>query len=138
MYKQYKIEITTPGRGFINITDEVANCVADANVATGLCHVFLHHTSASLSLCENHDPLVQKDLDAFMLRLIPDGDPLYEHIAEGPDDMPSHVRTILTQSFLILPITNGKLGLGTWQGLYLWEHRLRSHHRKMTVTVQGE
>lgn len=138
MYKQYQIETTTPGRGLINITDKVAKCVADANVATGLCHIFLHHTSASLSLCENHDPLVQKDLEAFMLRLIPDGDPLYEHIAEGPDDMPAHVRTILTQSFLIIPITDGKLGLGTWQGIYLWEHRLRSYQRRMTVTVQGE
>jgi|SRR5579885_3510083 secondary thiamine-phosphate synthase enzyme len=137
MYKQYKFELTTPGRGMINVTDEVAKHVAAANVATGLCHIFLHHTSASLTLCENHDPLVQSDLEAFMLRLIPDGDAIYEHIAEGPDDMPSHVRAVLTQSFLIIPITNHKLALGTWQGIYLWEHRLRSHHRKLTVTIQG-
>lgn len=138
MHKQYKIEITTPGRGFINITDKVAEKVKDANIEMGLCHLFLHHTSASLTLCENHDPLVQKDLEAFMLRLIPDGDPLYEHVEEGPDDMPSHVKTVLTQSSLIIPITNHQLGLGRWQGIYLWEHRLRSHHRHITVTLQGD
>lgn len=138
MHKQYKIEKTTHGRGLINITDEVENCVAQANVSMGLCHIFLHHTSASLILCENQDPLVQKDLDAFMLRIIPDDNSLYQHIEEGCDDMPAHIRTILTQSFLMIPITAGKLGLGTWQGLYLWEHRLHSHRRKITVTVQGE
>jgi secondary thiamine-phosphate synthase enzyme len=138
MFAQYILNYTTPGRGFIDITQDVAALVEKANVSLGLCHIFLHHTSASLTLCENYDPLVQRDLEAFMSRLIPDGDPICEHIAEGPDDMPSHVRTILTQSFLVMPITNKKLGLGTWQGIYLWEHRLRSHHRKLTVTVQGE
>lgn len=138
MHKQYKLEMTTPGRGFINITDEVAHFVAQAAVTTGLCHIFLHHTSASLVICENADPLVQRDLEAFMLRLTPDGDPLFKHIDEGPDDMPSHVRTILTSSFLMLPITDQKLALGTWQSIYLWEHRLKPHHRKVTVTVQGE
>src|SRR5580658_8209579 len=116
MYKQYKFEIITPGRGLINITDEVAKQVATANVATGLCHVFIHHTSASLILCENVDPLVQSDLEAFMQRLIPDGDPLYKHIDEGPDDMPAHIRSVLTQSFLLVPISDYKLALGTWQG----------------------
>lgn len=134
---QYKLEFTTPGRGLINITDGVANSVAQANVAIGLCHVFIHHTSASLTLCENADPLVQTDLEAFMERLIPDGDALYQHTAEGPDDMPSHVRSVLTQSFLMLPIADYKLALGRWQGIYLWEHRLRSHHRKIIVTIQG-
>jgi secondary thiamine-phosphate synthase enzyme len=138
MLAQYKFDITTPGRGIINITDNVAELVIKATVTTGLCHIFLHHTSASLIICENHDPLVQRDLEAFMCRLIPDGDPLCEHTAEGPDDMPSHVRTILTSSFLSIPITDKRLALGTWQGIYLWEHRLRSHHRKLTVTVQGE
>lgn len=133
--KQFYFEITTPGRGLINITDEVAKHVAVAKIATGLCNVFLHHTSASLTLCENYDPLVLKDLEAFMQRLTPDGDPLFEHIAEGEDDMPSHVRSILTQNSITIPITNSKLGLGTWQGLYLWEHRFRSHVRKMTVTI---
>jgi len=138
MYKQYKFEISTKGRGLINITDEVAKYISQAGATIGLCHIFLHHTSASLSLCENHDPLVRNDLEAFMQRLVPDGDPLYEHIAEGPDDMPSHVRTVLTQSALMLPITDKKLALGTWQGIYVWEHRMQGHHRKITVTIQGD
>lgn len=137
MLAQYKFEITTPGRGIINITDEVAKFVGQGSVETGLCHIFLHHTSASMLLCENFDPLVQKDLEAFMLRLVPDGDPLYEHTEEGPDDMPSHVRSVLTTNFIVVPITNHKLDLGKWQGIYLWEHRLRSHLRKITVTIQG-
>ncbi len=135
MLRQFKFDLKTPGRGFIDITDEIAKLTAQAGVTTGLCHIFLHHTSASLSLCENFDPLVQRDLEAFMQRLTPDGDPLFEHTAEGPDDMPSHVRTILTTSFLMIPVSNGKLDLGTYQGIYLWEHRLRSHHRKLTVTI---
>lgn len=137
MLTQYKFELTTPGREIINITDQVVEFVRQANVETGLCHVFLHHTSASLMLCENHDPLVQKDLEAFMQRLVPDADPLYEHTAEGPDDMPSHVRSVLTTNFLNVPITHAKLDLGRWQGIYLWEHRIKSHHRKVTVTIQG-
>lgn len=137
MLLQYKLEKTTPGRGLINITDEIAELVSQSNVTTGLCHVFLHHTSASLSICENYDALVQKDMEAFMQRLIPDGDPLFEHVEEGPDDMPSHVRTMLTQTFLVIPITANKLDLGRWQGIYLWEHRVRSHHRKYTITIQG-
>jgi secondary thiamine-phosphate synthase enzyme len=137
MLAQYKFEITSPGRGIINITDEVAKLVEQGSVVTGLCHLFLHHTSASLILCENFDPQVQADLEAFMLRLVPDGDPLFLHTEEGPDDMPSHVRSILTQNFIVVPVTNHKLDLGKWQGLYLWEHRLRSHLRKFTVTLQG-
>jgi secondary thiamine-phosphate synthase enzyme len=138
MLTQYKLSFTTQGRGFINITDEIVNCVTQTHVAIGLCHIFIHHTSASLTLCENADPLVKQDLEAFMVRLIPDGDPLYQHIDEGPDDMPSHVRAVLTQPFLMLPISEYKLALGTWQGIYLWEHRLHSHHRKLTITVQGQ
>lgn len=137
MLKQFKFELSTPGRGFIDITAETEKFVARSEISTGLCHIFLHHTSASLSICENFDPLVQKDLERFMDKLAPDGDPVYEHIAEGPDDMPSHIKTILTTSFLMIPVTNGKLDLGRWQGIYLWEHRLRSHHRKLTVTVYG-
>lgn len=137
MLKQYKFEITTPGRGIVNVTEQVANFVEQGPVDAGLCHIFLHHTSASLIICENFDPLVQKDLDAFMLRLVPDGDPLYEHIDEGPDDMPSHVRAVLTQSALIVPVTDHKLDLGKYQSIYIWEHRIRSHHRKLTVTLQG-
>lgn len=137
MLAQYKFEITTSGRGIFNVTQEVAKFVEQGSVETGLCHIFLHHTSASLLLCENYDPLVQKDLEAFMLRLVPDGDPLFEHTEEGPDDMPSHVRSVLTTNFINVPISNHKLDLGKFQGIYLWEHRLRSHLRKLTVTIQG-
>lgn len=137
MINQHQLNITTTGREIINITDEVASLVLKSKVSTGLCHVFLHHTSASLILCENADPLVQRDLEAFMQRLIPDGDPICQHTHEGPDDMPSHVRTILTSSFLIIPITEKKLALGTWQGIYLWEHRLSGHLRKITVTISS-
>lgn len=137
MFSQYKLNIKTPGRSIIDITEQVKDCVSKAKVSIGLCHVFLHHTSASLILCENVDPLVQRDLEAFMQRLIPDGDPICQHIAEGPDDMPSHVRTILTSSFLSIPIENKQLGLGTWQGVYIWEHRIRGNLRKLTVTIQG-
>jgi secondary thiamine-phosphate synthase enzyme len=136
MITQYQLSVTTPGRGFVDITNQVTDFVATAKIdGAGLCNIFIHHTSASLVVCENADPLVQRDLDAFMCRLIPDGDSLCQHIAEGPDDMPSHVRSILTTSFLSVPITEGKLALGRWQGLYLWEHRLRSYERKLTVTI---
>jgi len=122
----------------IDITEKVADFVKQSATLTGLCHVFLHHTSASLVICENADPLVQRDMEAFMSRLIPDGDEIFQHIDEGLDDMPSHVRSILTQSFLMVPVTGGKLALGRWQGLYLWEHRLRGNNRKMTVTLMGD
>lgn len=138
MIKQYKLNVATPRRGLINITEEIAAFVVKANIEIGLCHIFLHHTSASLTLCENADKLVQQDLESFMTRLIPDGDPLYQHTDEGPDDMPSHVRTVLTQSFLIIPISENKLALGRWQGIYLWEHRLRNHERTITITIQGD
>ena len=137
MITQYHYTLSTPGRGLINITDIISQFVAQSGVTTGLCHVFLHHTSASLTICENADDLVQRDLEAFMTRLIPDGDSLYQHVDEGPDDMPSHVRTVLTQSEMGLPITGQALALGTWQGVYLWEHRLKSHQRRLTVTIVG-
>ena len=103
----------------------------------GLCHVFAHHTSASLMLCENADPQVLEDLERFMSRTVPDGDPLFDHTAEGPDDMPAHVRTVLTHSSLTIPVTEGRPAFGTWQGVYLWEHRHHPHTRSLTVTVQG-
>lgn len=137
MLKQQSFHITTPGRGMTCITEQVASIVNQSGMDSGLCNVFLHHTSASVIFCENADISVQEDMERFMLRLMPDGDPLFEHTAEGPDDMPSHVRTILTQNSLVIPITQGKLGLGTWQGIYLWEHRIRSHHRKITITLMG-
>lgn len=138
MITQHQLTIATQGRGLINVTKEIKNLIEQTNVTTGLCHIFLHHTSASLIICENADPLVQADLEAFMYRLIPDGDPLFQHTDEGADDMPAHIRTVLTQIFLMLPISNNRLTLGTWQGLYLWEHRLQGYQRRMTVTIYGE
>lgn len=131
------LTVPTKGRGTTLITGEVERIVRAAEVGDGLCNVFLHHTSASLILCENADPLVRSDLERFARRLVPDGDPIFEHTDEGPDDMPAHVRSILTQSSLCLPIAAGVLSLGTWQGVYLWEHRLSPHRRQVTVSVIG-
>jgi len=134
---QQQLRFQTRGRGTANITAEIAAVVAESGIDNGLCHVFMHHTSASLMLCENADPAVRTDLESFMLRLVPDGDPMFVHVDEGPDDMPAHVRSILSGMDLTLPVTRGRLGLGTWQGVYLWEHRHRPHQRRVTVTVQG-
>ncbi len=134
---QSQLIFTTPQRGLINITADIALLVSQAQISTGLCHLFLLHTSASLILCENADPLVLSDLETFMQRFIPDTEGLYQHIAEGLDDMPAHIRTILTQNSLTIPIHKTELNLGTWQGIFLWEHRLDSHQRKLTVTLQG-
>ncbi len=135
---QETLTVRTHGRGTWDVTGEVARVVAASGVATGLCHVFCRHTSASLMLCENADPDVRRDLEAFMARLVPDGDPLFRHTLEGPDDMPAHVRTVLTSSGLAIPVTDGRPALGTWQGIYLWEHRTAPHARTLVVTVQGE
>lgn len=120
------------------VTSEVANVVAAADVNTGLATVHLRHTSASLVIQENADPDVRRDLDAFFARLVPDGDPLFVHTMEGADDMPAHVRTALTSVNLSIPITDGRMALGTWQGIYLWEHRVRPHARQLIVHVLGE
>ncbi len=133
--KRKEITVRTRGRGFTDLTDQVSAFVRDAAVEQGLCNVFLTHTSASLLLGENADPSVRRDLEAFMQRLAPDGDPAYEHDTEGPDDMPAHIRSVLTQSSITIPVVNGRLGLGTWQGLYLWEHRMAPHERRVLVTV---
>ena len=135
MIYQEKINFDTKGRGLINITHHISQIVENQNIKNGLCNVFLHHTSASLILCENFDIKVQEDLERFMSRLVIDGDPLFKHIEEGPDDMPSHVRAVLTSNSITIPITDSQLALGRWQGLYLWEHRLKPHHRSITVTV---
>ena len=137
MYHARELTVSTRGRGFHDITAEVRQAVADSGAAQGLCTVFLHHTSASLILCENADPDVRGDLEAFFARLVKDGDPLFQHDAEGPDDMPAHVRTVLTQNSLSIPIKHGKVDLGTWQGLYVWEHRTAPHRRRVTVSVLG-
>ena len=137
MVFQKILGIATTGRGSYLITDELQDVVQQSGILTGLAHIFLHHTSASLMLCENADMEVRSDLERFMSRLAPDGDPLFAHTDEGPDDMPAHVRTILTHSDLTLPVTAGLCGLGTWQGIFLWEHRKQGHHRQITVTVTG-
>jgi secondary thiamine-phosphate synthase enzyme len=138
MYQQETFSVSSQGRGTYRIDDQIARVVAQSGISTGLCHVFCYHTSASLILCENADPTVRRDLEAFMARLAPDGDPMFEHDTEGPDDMPAHVRTILTDSALTVPVIDGRLGLGTWQGVFLWEHRTGAHRRRITVTVHGE
>lgn len=138
MYQQKTIAITTQGRGSYDITEEVETCIQKSGFQVGLCHIFIRHTSASLMLCENADPTVRRDLETFMARLVKDGDQLFEHVQEGPDDMPAHVRTVLTQAGLHIPIVNGHSGLGTWQGIYLWEHRYHSHRRQIIITLQGE
>lgn len=137
MVFQDKLIIATHGRGTTSITDTIQEQVHKSGVWTGLCHVFLHHTSASLVLCENADPDVRTDLERYMARLVPDGDPVFDHTAEGPDDMPAHIRNIITGSDLTLPVSNGQCDLGTWQGVYLWEHRTAGHRRQITVTVFG-
>lgn len=138
MIEQQTFQVQTRGRGTYDITSQIEQIVADSGMDTGLCHVFIQHTSASLILCENADPSVRQDLESFMARLIPDGDPIFQHTQEGPDDMPAHLRSILTKMDLSLPISNGRCALGTWQGVYLWEHRTHSHNRRVVVTLQGE
>lgn len=133
-----RLQISTRGRGTYEVTQPVADAVRRSKMAAGLCHLFLRHTSASLIICENADPSVRADLERFMARLVVDGDRLFEHDAEGPDDMPAHIRSILTQVSLQVPVEAGRLMLGTWQGIYLWEHRLAPHTREIVVTVAGE
>lgn len=129
------LEFQTPGRGTLEITREVQAAIAGSGIREGVATLFLHHTSASLVLCENADPDVRADLERYFARLAPDGDPMFEHDAEGPDDMPAHVRSILTGTSLQLPVAGGRADLGTWQGIYLWEHRTQPHRRRVSVTV---
>lgn len=131
------IELRTAGRGTYDITDRVQSAVAASGLRDGLCNVFVHHTSASLILCENASPDVRRDLETFLTALAPDGDRRYAHTDEGPDDMPAHVRSVLTGSTLTIPVADGRCDLGTWQGVYLWEHRHAPHTRRVTVTVLG-
>jgi secondary thiamine-phosphate synthase enzyme len=135
--EQQTLIFETRGRGTSEITSEVQQVIRHSGIKNGLCHIFIQHTSASLALCENADPSVRRDLEHFMAKLAPDGDPSYEHDMEGPDDMPAHIRAILTNMDLTIPVTEGNATLGTWQGIYLWEHRTRPHRRRVTVTVQG-
>lgn len=138
MIKQEEINISTRGRGTYDLSRQVQQAVRASGVSTGICHVFIRHTSASLMITENADPAVMRDLEAFMSRQVPDGDPMFTHTAEGPDDMPSHVRSVLTQTDLQVPVSNGQCALGTWQGIFLWEHRCAPHQRKVILTISGE
>lgn len=135
--RQLEFSVETRGRGSYDLTDRIGESVRESGIDSGLCHVFLRHTSASLMLCENADPAVLQDLERFMSRLVPDGDPIFTHRAEGPDDMSAHVRSVLTHNDLTLPIRDGKIDLGTWQGVYLWEHRQAGHRRSITLTLSG-
>jgi secondary thiamine-phosphate synthase enzyme len=130
-----ELTVRTSGRGFFELTQEVASVVGSSGVTEGLCNVFVPHTSASLIAGENWDASVRRDLEAFMSRIAPDGDRQYEHDAEGPDDMPSHIRSMLTQTSIVIPVAAGQLHLGTWQGIYLWEHRTSAHERRLLITV---
>ena len=129
--------VPTRGRGFTEVTRKVAELIAASQVDTGIANIFTAHTSCSLLLGENADPTVREDLERWFARIVPDGDPMFRHDAEGPDDMPAHVRSILTGVSLNVPVQGGKPLLGTWQGIYLWEHRLEPHQRKVSVTVLG-
>lgn len=137
MFHSETFSIATPGRGTTEITGQVAQVVNRCAIDAGLANVFVHHTSASLILCENADPMVRKDLERFLARLAPDGDLLFRHQDEGPDDMPAHVRSILTCASISVPISKGKLDLGTWQGIFLYEHRTAQHSRRITVSIVG-
>jgi len=134
---QKSLNFRTAGRGTTDITREVDRAVREAGIKTGICNVFLQHTSASLILCENAAPAVRQDLETILSRLAPDSDPAYRHDDEGPDDMAAHARSVLTANSLQIPVTGGRLALGTWQGIYLWEHRLAPHARSIVVTVLG-
>ncbi len=138
MFHSETITLRTTRRGTYEITSRVQEVVRSSGVKRGICTIFVHHTSASLIVCENAEPEVRRDLERFFLRLVPDGDPAFRHTDEGPDDMPAHVRSILTQTSLTVPVSNGRCDLGTWQGLYLWEHRTSPHHRRVTISVIGE
>jgi secondary thiamine-phosphate synthase enzyme len=135
-----KVETLTVStrRGLNDITQAVAGVVTAAGVRQGLCTVFIRHTSASLVIQENADPAVRDDLEAFLSRLVKDGDPSFTHVAEGPDDMPSHVKAALTRTSEQVPIVDGRLALGTWQAIYVWEHRAGRHRRSVLVHVAGE
>jgi secondary thiamine-phosphate synthase enzyme len=137
MFHAESFHLATNGRGTTEITREVDQIVRRSAIAQGLANVFVHHTSCSLIVCENADPTVRKDLERFFARLAPDGDPLFRHQDEGPDDMPAHVRSILTCASIGIPFAKGALDLGTWQGIFLYEHRTAPHRRRITVSIVG-
>lgn len=130
-----EVVVTPPGPGLHEVTDRVAEVVARAGLREGLCTCFVRHTSASLLVQENADPSARRDLERWLERLVPEDDPLYTHTLEGPDDMPAHVKAALTATSVAIPVVEGRLGLGTWQGIYLWEHRRRPGRRTVLVHV---
>jgi secondary thiamine-phosphate synthase enzyme len=130
-----RLSVRIRGQGLHDITREVADAVRGSGVREGLCTVFLQHTSASLTIQENADPSARRDLESWLNRLVPERDPLYTHTQEGPDDMPSHIKAALTDVSISVPIVEGELGLGTWQGLYVWEHRRREGSRSLLVHI---
>lgn len=134
---QTTLDVATRGRGLVDVTRDVSSWVETSGFANGLLTLFVRHTSASLLIQENADPAVRADLDRFFARLVPDGDPLFRHRDEGPDDMPAHVRAALTAVQLSIPLADGRLVLGTWQGVYLWEHRTRPHRREIALHLIG-
>lgn len=138
MLSQTKLRFSTTGRGTYNITEQITESINKSGIKSGICHIFIQHTSASLILCENADKTVREDLETYMAKLVKDGDSTYKHKDEGPDDMAAHIRTILTQSSLSIPIQKGKCDLGIWQGVFLWEHRTHPHKRDVVVTILGE
>ena len=138
MVVQQTLTFQTQGRGTTNISREINQLITNSEINKGIANLFVQHTSASLILCENADPTVRVDLEAFMSKVTPDGDDLYQHTDEGPDDMSAHVRTVLTDSSLSIPFSSAQLLLGTWQGIFLWEHRTHPHTRRLIVTLYGE
>lgn len=138
MIKQYFLNIRTQGRSTIEITSQVNDLIRRSSICTGLCHIFLQHTSASLIITENADSNVRRDLENYLSKLVLDGDPDYFHDQEGPDDMAAHIRSVLTQNDITVPVTAGEAALGIWQGLFLWEHRTQAHKRQLVITINGE
>ncbi len=138
MVFQTQLKFSTTGRGTYDISQQINDAIAKSGIKTGIAQIFLQHTSASLIICENADKTVRTDLEAFMARLVTDGDPIFKHQDEGPDDMPAHVRSILTGSSLSIPVRKGKSDLGLWQGVFLWEHRTSPYKRVVSLTVLGE
>ncbi len=137
MLHQSQLMVSTGGRGFFEITDKVQREVERSGLCDGLCTVFVLHTSASVIITENADPDVLRDLESWISGVVRDGDPAFLHRDEGPDDMPAHVRSVLTQNSIGIPVRNGQLELGTWQGIFLWEHRLAPHRRRISLTLVG-
>jgi secondary thiamine-phosphate synthase enzyme len=138
MIHREQITVETRGRGTQEITRALQHAVERSGIVRGLCHVFIHHTSASLIVCENADPTVRRDLEQFAADLVPDGDSSFSHDSEGPDDMPAHIRSILTLTSLTIPVESRRCDLGTWQGVFVWEHRTSPHRRRITLTVTGD